>query len=158
MAGTILFLGTLMEIPIIFLSDRFMDKLNGQQLLAINALLLVVQTAAYSFSDSTLVLCAVLILTKSVTTMLFIMVTLKVVLTLTGGKYATTVLSIIATVKSLGGVVLTNLAGQLAENVNLHRMFIAFFWAAVALLVFSFVIRIPASQKSYFAGEDSSQK
>lgn len=157
MAGTILFLGTLMEIPIIFLSDRFMDKLNGQQLLAINALLLVIQTAAYSFSGSTLILCAVLILTKSVTTMLFIMVTLKVVLTLTGGRYATTALSAIATVKSLGSVALTNLAGQLAEKVSLHGIFTMFFWVAAVLLLFSFLIRIPASQKRYFAGEDTAQ-
>lgn len=157
LAGTVLFLGTLMEISVIFLSDRFMDKLNSRQLLALNALLLVVQTAAYSFSGSTVLICAVLILTKSVTTMLFIMVTLKVVLTLTGGKYATTALSVIATVKSLGGVALTNLAGQLAENVNLNGMFSAFFWASAALLAFSFVIRVPASQKSYFAGENSNQ-
>lgn len=154
LAGTVLFLGTLMEIPVIFLSDRFMDKLNGRQLLALNALLLVAQTAAYSFSGSTVLICAVLILTKSVTTMLFIMVTLKVVMTLTSGKYATTALSVIATVKSLGGVVLTNLAGQLAENVNLQEMFNVFFWASATLLAFSFVIRIPASQKSYFAGEN----
>lgn len=157
LAGTVLFLGTLMEIPIIFLSDRFMDRLSGQQLLALNTLLLVIQTAAYSFSGSTLLVCTVLILTKSVTTMLFIMVTLKVVLTLTGGKYATTALSMIATVKSLGGVVLTNLAGQVAENVSLHEMFTVFFWASVALLALSFLIRIPADGIKYFSGEGSAQ-
>lgn len=157
LAGTVLFLGTLMEIPIIFLSDRFMDRLSGQQLLALNTLLLVIQTAAYGFSGSTLLVCAVLILTKSVTTMLFIMVTLKVVLTLTGGKYATTALSMIATVKSLGGVALTNLAGQLAENVSLHEMFTVFFWASAALLALSFLIRIPADGRKYFSGEGSDQ-
>lgn len=152
LAGTVLFLGTLMEIPIIFLSDRFMDRLSGRQLLILNTLLLVAQTAAYSFSDNTFLVCAVLIVTKSVTTMLFIMVTLKVVLTLTGGQYATTVLSVIATVKSLGGILLTNLAGSIAEFVNLQRMFTVFFWASLTLLIFSFLIRIPESEKMYFAG------
>lgn len=153
LAGTVLFLGTLMEIPIIFLSDRFMDKLTGQQLLALNTLLLVIQTAAYSFSDSTFLVCAVLVLTKSVTTMLFIMVTLKVVLTLTGGQYATTALSVIATVKSVGGVVLNNLAGQAAETSSLQGLFGVFMWVSLALLAFSFLIRIPKDEKKYFAGE-----
>ena len=153
LAGTILFLGTLMEIPIIFLSDRFMDRLNGQQLLALNTLLLAVQTAAYSFSPSNILVCAVLILTKSVTTMLFIMVTLKVVMTLTGGQYTTTALSVIATVKSLGSVVLTNLAGQVAETVQVEGIFPIFFWATLVLLAFSFLIRIPDDEKRYFAGE-----
>lgn len=153
LAGTILFMGTLMEIPIIFLSDRFMDRLNGQQLLALNTLLLAVQTAAYSFSPSNILVCAVLILTKSVTTMLFIMVTLKVVMTLTGGQYATTALSVIATVKSLGSVVLTNLTGQVAETVQVEGIFPIFFWASLALLAFSFLIRIPDDKKRYFAGD-----
>lgn len=48
-AGTVLFFATMMEIPIIFLSDRFMDKLSGQQLLALNTLLLVVQTALMDY-------------------------------------------------------------------------------------------------------------
>lgn len=153
LAGTVLFLATMMEIPIIFLSDRFMDRLTGRQLLALNTLLLVVQTAAYSFSGSTFLVCAVLILTKSVTTMLFIMVTLKVVLTLTGGQYATTALSVIATVKSLGGVVLNNLAGQVAESSSLQGLFTIFMWVSVGLLAFSFLIRIPKHEKKYFAGE-----
>ncbi len=154
LAGTVLFLGTLMEIPIIFLSDRFMDRLTGQQLLALNTLLLVVQTATYGFSGNTFLVCAVLVLTKSVTTMLFIMVTLKVVLTLTGGQYATTALSTIATVKSVGGVVLNNLAGQVAESNSLQGLFTVFMWASVALLAFCFLIRIPKDEKKYFEGED----
>ncbi len=153
LAGTILFLGTLMEIPLIFLSDRFMDRLSGRQILFFNTLLLVVQTVAYAFLENTALVCALLILTKSVTTMLFIMATLKVVLTLTGGKYATTALSAIATVKSLGGVLLTNLAGQLAEHIDLHGMFVCFFWTALALLILSLCLRIPGSGESYFSGE-----
>lgn len=153
LAGTMLFLGTLIEIPIIFLSDRFMDRLNGRQPLALNTLLLAVLTAAYSFSPSNILVCAVLILTKSVTTMLFIMVTLKVVMTLTGGQYATTALSVMTTVKSLGSVVLINLAGQAAETVQVKGIFPIFFWASLALLAFSFLIRIPDDQKRFFAGE-----
>ena len=152
-AGTVLFFATMMEIPIIFLSDRFMDKLSGQQLLALNTLLLVVQMEAYVLSGNTVLVCAVLILTKSVTTMLFIMVTLKVVLTLTGGQYATAALSVIATVKSIGGVVLNNLAGQLAESSSLQGLFMVFMWVSIALLVFSFLIRIPKDTNKYFAGE-----
>ncbi len=158
LAGTVLFLGTLMEIPVIFLSNRFMDRLSGRALLALNTLLLIVQGAAYSFSGSTVVICLVLILTKSVTTMLAIMVTLKVVMILTGGRYATTALSVIGTVKSLGGVALTNAAGHMADTVGLQQMFAALLGISVLALVLALVIRVPDDGKTYFAGtEDTAQ-
>lgn len=154
LAGTILFLGTLMEIPLIFLSNRFMDKLSGRALLVLNTALLIVQGLAYSFSPSTVLTCIVLILTKSVTTMLAIMVTLKVVMILTGGRYATTALSVIGTVKSLGGVVLTNAAGQLVDAIGLRSMFTVLLTVSVVTLVLGLFIRVPDDGKSYFAGEE----
>lgn len=150
LAGTILFAGTLMEIPIIFLSNRFMDKLTCRQLLLINSMLLIMQGMVYSFSGSTLVTCLILILTKSVTTMLAIMVTLKVVMTLTGGKYATAALSIIATIKSIGGVVLTNAAGQLIDTFGIRAMFTVMLLISVSLFVLCLFVRIPENDKKYF--------
>lgn len=154
LAGTVLFLGTMMEIPIIFLSNRFMDRLSGRQLLIINTALLLIQGAAYSFSSNAVLVCAVLIVTKSVTTMLFIMVTLKVVMNITGGRYATTALSIIATVKSLGGVVLTNMSGRISDAAGLHAIFPVLLAITAAMLILSFFIRIPVDDKKYFAGEE----
>ncbi len=158
LAGTVLFLGTLMEIPVIFLSNRFMDRLSGRSLLALNTGLLLVQMVAYSFFDSVPLLCAVLILTKSVTTMLAIMVTLKVVMILTAGRYTTTAMSVIATVKSVGGVLLTNMAGTVADKAGMVLLFPVLLGISAAVFALALCIRVPDDGKAYFAGTAAPQK
>lgn len=103
---------------------------------------------------STVLTCIVLILTKSVTTMLAIMVTLKVVMILTRGRYATTALSVIGTVKSLGGVALTNVAGRLADAAGLQTMFTVLLAISAATLLLGLLIRVPDDGKTFFAGEE----
>ena len=152
LAGTVLFLGTLMEIPVIFLSNRFMDRLSGRSLLALNTGLLLIQMLAYSFSGSVPLLCGVLILTKSVTTMLAIMVTLKVVMILTGGRYTTTAMSVLATVKSVGGVVLTNVAGTIVDKTGLNMLFSVLLGLSAAAFLLALTVRVPADGKTYFSG------
>ena len=85
--------------------------------------------------------------------MLFIIVTLKVVMDITGGRYATTALAVAGTCKSIGSVALTWVAGLIIDAAGLQVAFLTLTGAAAVALLCAALIRLPKGENAYFSGE-----
>ena len=150
--GSILLGATLMEIPIIVFSNRFMDRLTGRTLLVLAIGVTFAEYVVYSLSPGTMIVCAATLMTKSVTTMLFIMINLKIVMDIVGGGRVMTALSLMATVNQVASVVFTWLAGILAERCGMRLMFAVLAAALIAALALCAALRLPRRQEGYFSG------
>ena len=152
LVGTILLGATLVELPVILFSNRFMDRFSGRTLLLADVGLTLLEYAVYSAGPGAFWICAAALLTKSLTTMLFIMITLKVVLDVVEEGRSLTALSLAATVSSLGNVAFTWTAGAVADALGLRAAFTALAAALAAALALSALIRPPQRVSGYFAG------
>lgn len=148
--GTVLFLGTMMEIPIILFSNRYMDCLSGKALLRVDFALLIIQFAVYAFVPNAAAVSAVLFFCKSTATMLYIMVTLKIVLNLVDERCSATALSIVATVKAVGGVVIPIAAGFVSDAFGRPAVFVLLLGFAVLGFALSAFLRMPENSKKLF--------
>ena len=150
--GAILLGATLMELPIILLSDRFMDRFSARDLILADLALTAIEYAVYSFVNSSVAICITALVTKSLTTMLFIMITLKTVLDIVGEKRSLTALSLAGTVSSMGGVAFTWMAGVIDDRMGIRAAFVALLLGLIIAAMITFLIRVPKKQSDYFSG------
>lgn len=140
--GTILFLGTLMEIPLILFSRHFMDKFSSKFLLVSSFLFLIIQFSFYSFASNQLLISMITMLTKSLATMLFIMITLKVIINIVPDNLVVTILALTNTIKSLGSFVNQNISGLVLENIEIRQFYLLLTIASFISLILAFNMRI----------------
>lgn len=144
--GSILFLGTMMEIPLIILSGKFMDKFREKTLLTVSFFILITQFSLYGLSHGYVVPLISCILLKSVATMLYIMITLKVVVNVVDERYTVSALGLTATIKSLGSVLFQNVGGNFIEHVGINPLYMGL--AAFSLLGLILTLFIPMQTKN----------
>lgn len=145
-AGTVLFVSTLMEIPLILLSCKFMDKFKDKTLMLTAFCMLMLQFAVYGFTTVVVPIVLASLLLKSVSTMLYIMITMKIVVNVVDDKYVVSALGVSATIKSLGSVIFQNLGGLFIEDNSLEMFFIALTGFALLGFLISLAIKIKSSK------------
>ena len=149
--GTVLFLGTLLEIPLILYSARFMDKLQGRTLLSICFGILVMQFSIYAFDSTALSASMASICLKHLATMLFIMVTLKITMSLLDDDtFLVTALGLAATAKTAGSFVFQNLGGLYVNSASISSLYEALAGLSVLGLFVSFAIMKKTGEKTIF--------
>jgi len=122
--GTIISLSTLMEIPLIFFSHKFMDRFNVKTFLLAAFILMLIQLLTYSSIKNAAVIVTVMVLLRAITTTLFMMVILKAVRNIISPMYTTTGLSIVNSVNSLGAIIMQNTAGMIADSRGLSFLYL----------------------------------
>ncbi|MCI8553935.1 MAG: MFS transporter [Clostridiales bacterium] len=122
--GTVLSVSTLMEIPLILFSHKFMDRFSGKALIIGNCLLALTQYTTYGLSQNLIVSAATLLLLKAVTSTLFVMLMLKMVRNLAPPELTTTGLSLINSISSLGAIALQNLSGILVDRHGVRFLYL----------------------------------
>lgn len=115
LATTVIFAGTMMELPIILLSRYYMNKIGNKQLLIIDFVLLVIQFASYAFIPNVIFQIIITVLTKSVTTMSFIMINMKVIATIVDNQHQMSAVAIVSTFKSFISITFQAIAGYLID-------------------------------------------
>ncbi|MCI8632042.1 MAG: MFS transporter [Lachnospiraceae bacterium] len=148
--GSILFASTLMEIPIILFSNRYMNRLSAKQLLLISFGLLLIQFATYSLVSHLAALCLVLFLCKSTATMLYIMLTLKIILNLVEEGCTTTALSLIATFKSIGSAVIPIAAGLVSDSFGRPAVFVFLLLLSLIGFLCAAALHLPRQERALF--------
>ena len=109
--STVIFILTLSELPIIYFSQYYMNRLTNKQLLIGIFLLLTIQFFTYSFIKQAMIVIIVSICTKAVSTMLFIMLNLKIVATIVDMKHQMSALALVQTCRNFGSIVFQFVAG-----------------------------------------------
>lgn len=147
--GTVLFLSTLTEIPLILFSHKFMDRLSGRLLTAICFLLAVGQYLAYGLASSPWTVVGVMVLVKAVASTLYMMLSLKMVRALAPKELTTTGLSVVASVNNLAGILLQNLGGWTAEAFGIQAMYLCMAGLCLTGLVLAAFLRVQNEQRVF---------
>ena len=122
--GTIIFLSTLVEIPLILFSNKFMDRFNGKTLVYVACGLTLFEFLVYGLVSVSWVVVAVVILLKAIATTTYVMIVLKIVSNLVAPEVRTTGLSLVNTSKSIGGIIMQNLGGMMVESLGLSKFYL----------------------------------
>ncbi len=132
--GTIIFFSTLVEIPLIVFSNRFMDRFSGKKLVVFAAGLSLVEFLVYSQVRLVWVVVLIVILVKAIATTTYVMIILKVVRNLVEDEMTTTGMSLVNTASSLGMIIMQNVGGIVVEATSL-RSFYLILAAIMALII-----------------------
>ena len=122
--GTIIFLSTLVEIPLILFSNKFMDRFNGKTLVYVACGLTLFEFLVYGLVSVSWVVVAVVILLKAIATTTYVMIVLKIVSNLVAPEVRTTGLSLVNTSNSIGGIIMQNLGGMMVESLGLSKFYL----------------------------------
>ncbi len=146
-ATTVIFAGTMMELPVILLSRFYMNKIGNKQLLMLSFLLLVVQFMTYAYIPNVVIQMIMTFLTKSVTTMAFIMINMKVIATIIDGTHQMSALSIVSTFKSFSSIIFQAIAGYLIDLYSYQFFYSFLFVCAILGLVLCILYKIPSGNE-----------
>jgi len=140
--GTVLFFSTLIEIPLILFSNKYMDRFSGKALMLTSFLIITVQFLFYGFARSAVVVVTVMVLLKAIASTLFQMITLKMVRNLLSPSLTTTGLSVINSLNSVSIILLQNAGGFVTDQWNIHVLYLCL--AALTGLGMLLALRLPA--------------
>lgn len=152
-AATVVAISVVVEAPLIFFSDRFMDHWPLRVLIALPMGILCAQYAIYALPSPILLKVLVTLLAKHTTGMVLIMVSLRFIAQQVNGKDLVLAMAIVQGARYLGTILLQPLAAHFIEYGGYQLM--SFFLAGVVGIVFvmTFVLKMPQGRShSLFGG------
>lgn len=147
--GTVLFFSTLVEIPLILFSHKFMDRFSGKTLMLISFAVIIVQFLFYGFTRSAAVVVTVMILLKAIASTLFVMITLKMVRNLVSPAFTTTGLSVVNAINNLSTILLQNLGGMVVDRSNIQVLYLCMTVLTTLGLLLTLFLRVKNSEKVF---------
>lgn len=152
-AATIVAISVVVEAPLIFFSDRFMDHWPLRVLIALPMGILCAQYTIYALPSAILLKVLITLLAKHTTGMVLIMVSLRFIAQQVNGKDLVLAMAIVQGARYLGTILLQPIAAHFIEVGGYQVM--SFFLAGVAGLAFllSFALKMPQGKvRSLFNG------
>lgn len=152
-AATIVAISVVVEAPLIFFSDRFMDHWPLRVLIALPMGILCAQYTIYALPSPILLKVLITLLAKHTTGMVLIMVSLRFIAQQVNGKDLVLAMAIVQGARYLGTILLQPLAAHFIEYGGYQLM--SFFLAGVVGLAFllSFALKMPQGKvRSLFSG------
>lgn len=147
--GTVLAVGTLVELPIILFSNKFMDRFSGKTLLLLACGMNVVQFLCYGLTRDPLAVVAVMILLKALAATLFMMLILKIVRNLVAPELTTTGISVVNSVTSLGTIIMQNVGGSILDSSNIHVLYLVLAGLTASAMVLTLFLRVENREKVF---------
>lgn len=147
--STVIFILTLSELPVIFFSHQYMNKLTNKQLLVGIFILLIIQFLTYSCIHQPLIVVIVSICTKAVSTMLFIMLNLKIVSTIVDIKHQMSALALVQTCRNLGSIVFQWIAGYLIDFYSYDIFYLILALLSIIGMVICLFYHIPSGNDQH---------
>ena len=147
--STVIFILTLSELPIIYFSPYYMNRLSNKQLLVGIFVLLIVQFFTYSFIKQEIIVIIVSICTKAVSTMLFIMLNLRIVTTIVDMKHQMSALALVQTCRNFGSIVFQFVAGYLIDFYSYDIFYLILCLLSIVGMVICIFYRIPSGNHQH---------
>lgn len=122
-ASTVLSLAALLELPVLLLSARFMDKVPNKVLMLACSGGIVIQMASYAFNLPLPLIIVVTFLLKHPPIICNIMTNMKVVNTIVDPRLQITGLALVKTAQSFGMIVSNNIGGSIVDAAGYPPMF-----------------------------------
>ena len=147
--GTVIFLSTLVEIPLILFSNRFMDRATGKVLIYFACILTLIEFLVYALVSSAFAVMATVVLLKAIATTTYVMIQLKVVRNLVAPGLTTTGLSLVGTCTSIGTILMQNLGGYLSETFSIQTFYLVMSGLIVLAMVLASFLKIRNDAKIF---------
>ncbi len=147
--GTVLFFSTLVEIPIIVFSNRFMDRFSGKALLLAAFGSCLFQFLIYAFAPAAWAVVAVMVLIKAVSGTLFMMIILKMVHNLVRPELTTTGISVVNAVNSLATIVMQNISGFVADHSGIRQVYLLLSLLLAVGMILTLFLKVGNSEKVF---------
>lgn len=148
--STILSIAVLFEMPLIFFSNKFMDKISTKTLILICWSMIIVQFIAYGFHLPMILQILFTLLVKHPSGMLFIMINVKAVSSVVDQQNQVTALAFVQTARNLMSVLLQNGAGALLDNIGYASLFQILLIPCILAMIFTYLVKLPVSTKKTF--------
>ncbi|MCD7950315.1 MAG: MFS transporter [Erysipelotrichaceae bacterium] len=144
LVSTILSVAVLCELPIVFFSDKFMDKVSNKKLMLVACIMVALQVFCYGIDIFLPIKIIITFIVKHPFGMLFIMINLKVVNTLVDPSQQITALAFCATVKNLSSIVFSNIAGHLIDMSGYAYTYMVCFVVMLVVIFLVVSFKIPS--------------
>lgn len=145
--GLILLLATLMELPVLWSAKRFMNRFSNTTLITLVFLLQILQFGIYVLVPVTAVRAAASVLLRSSTTMIMVMVNLKVINCIVKPEYVLSALTLCYAVpKNLISVVMQYVGGRIIDAMSYESMYLMLIGVAVAGALCARLFKIPTQE------------
>lgn len=145
--STVIFISTLSEVPVIMLSKYYMNRFTNRQLLMSVFGLLIIQFFILSFIPDLLVWIIAVFCTKTVATMAFVMINLRIINTIVHSSMQNTALSLVSACKSLSSIIFQLLAGFMIDYLSYQKFYVVLFVCSLVGLVMVFFFKVPTDSK-----------
>ncbi len=146
-ASTVLFLATMMEVPVIFLAHLYMNRYHNTQLLWALFAALILQFAVYALVPVMAVRVAATIFLKASITMTFIMLNIKVISSIVSPRYQMSALTLVSAIgKNLTTVAMQNVSGVIVDAFTTKGLYSVLLGLVVLGFVLVWLFRIPTSE------------
>ena len=144
--STVIFFSTLSEVPVILLSRFYMNCFSNKQLLMSVFVLLFVQFFTFSFISSLIIQIIIVFLTKTVATMAFVMINLRIISTIVDNARQHTALSLVSACKSFSSILFQMLAGYLIDFTGYQMFYFVLFICSVVGMILVFFFKVPTNK------------
>lgn len=145
--STVIFISTLSEVPVILLSSVYMNRFTNKQLLMSVFVLLVIQFYTFCFISSLIIQIIIVFLTKTVATMAFVMINLRIISTIVDNARQNTALSLVSACKSFSSILFQMLAGYLIDFTGYHVFYVVLFICSVVGMILVFFFEVPTNKE-----------
>ena len=144
--STVIFFSTLSEVPVILLSRFYMNCFSNKQLLMSVFVLLFLQFFTFSFISSLIIQIIIVFLTKTVATMAFVMINLRIISTIVDNARQHTALSLVSACKSFSSILFQMVAGYLIDFTGYQMFYYVLFICSVVGMILVFFFKVPTNK------------
>lgn len=145
---TIMFISTMMEIPVIFFAARFMEKLHNMQLMTVSFSIAFLQFLLYVLIPVPAVQAVVTVLCRSTSTMIYIMINMKVIADIVPPAYQMSALTLVTALSgSLTSIIMQNVGGQIIDHFSIRALYIFMAGIMAFGLILLYVLKVPKGRK-----------
>ena len=145
--SNVIFVSTLSEVPVILLSRFYMNRFTNKQLLMSCFILLVIQFFTFSFISSVILQIIIVFLTKTVATMAFVMINLKIISTIVDNARQNSALSLVSACKSFSSILFQMSAGYLIDFTGYQMFYFVLFICSVIGMILVFFFKVPTNKE-----------
>lgn len=146
LVSTILSFAVLCEAPLVLFSHKFMDKLTNKRLLIIAYSMITIQFLCYALNVWLPLKVIITLITKHPSSMLFIMINLKIVSTLVPKEHQITALAFVQTLRNLSSIIFQNIAGQILDISSYQILFALSLIVIVVGFVLVILFKVPSGK------------
>lgn len=147
--GTVLFFSTVIELPIILFSNKFMDRFSGKTLTAVDFAIMFVQFLLYSFAPNAAVAIATVLLMRAIGATLFMMIMLKIIRGIVRENSVSTAMGVLNATNAVSAILMQNIGGHLVEATSIRTLYLLLAGFAAAGFVLSMFLRVQNTKRVF---------